>query len=335
MAAATLARVKLVHAALARVTIPAMSLSAAPETLTWVHARGALTLERARVMAVVNLTPDSFSDGGALLDESSEDPNADMVVRVCRELVQQGADILDLGGESTRPGAAPVDAVHELRRVLPAIRLLRADPALADTPISVDTRHATTASAAMDAGAAIINDVSGLADPEMAAVAARTGAGLVLGHLRGEPATMQDHVHFADLLAEVAAELGAAVERALRAGVAGDRILVDPGLGFGKTPEQSAALLAASDYLTQQTGCPVLIGASRKGFLGALTGRPVGERLIGSVAAAVLAVLRGASVVRVHDVAATVEALRVVAGVHAASLSLAAAQRPGGPRDAA
>ncbi|HEY0134805.1 MAG TPA: dihydropteroate synthase, partial [Nannocystis sp.] len=169
-----------------------MSLSAEPEPGAWVHARGALTLERARVMAVVNLTPDSFSDGGALIDRDREDPNAETVVRVCRELVRQGADILDLGGESTRPGAAPVDAARELRRVLPALRLLRADPTLADVPISIDTRHAATAAAAMDAGAAIINDVSGLADPEMAAVAARTGAGLVLGHLRGEPATMQE-----------------------------------------------------------------------------------------------------------------------------------------------
>ena len=308
-----------------------MSLSAAPEpgAPVWVHARGVLTLERPRVMAVVNLTPDSFSDGGALIPRGSDGPDADRAVDACRELVRQGADILDLGGESTRPGAAPVDPAQELRRVLPLLRRLAADLELATTPVSIDTRHAATAAAAMAAGAAIINDVSGLADPGMAAVAARTGAGLVLGHLRGEPATMQRAVHFDNLLAEVAAELGAAVERALRAGVANDRILVDPGLGFGKTPEHSAALLASADYLTQQTGCPVLIGASRKGFIGALTARPVGERLIGSVTAAVIAVLRGASVVRVHDVAATVEALRVVAGVRAAS-SLAAAAAPGG-----
>ncbi len=308
-----------------------MSLSAAPEpgTPVWVHARGVLTLERPRVMAVVNLTPDSFSDGGVLISRGV-DPDADLAIDLCRELVRQGADILDLGGESTRPGAAPVDPAHELRRVLPLLRRLHDDPELTSTPVSIDTRHAATAAAAMDAGAAIINDVSGLADPAMADVAARTGAGLVLGHMRGEPATMQHAVHFDDLLAEVAAELGVAVERALRAGVAGDRILVDPGLGFGKTPEHSAALLASATYLTVQTGCPVLIGASRKGFIGALTGRPVGERLIGSVAAAVIAVLRGASVVRVHDVAATVEALRVVAGVRSAS-ALAAASAPGGP----
>lgn len=297
-----------------------MSSSVAPVTFApaWVHARGVLSLEVPRVMAVVNLTPDSFFDGGNLLPPGGEDPNAGMAVRLCRGLVQQGAHILDLGGESTRPGAAPVDAALELRRVLPVLRRLRDDADLAAIPISIDTRHAEVAAAAMAAGAAIINDVSGLADPEMAAVAAASGAGLVLGHLRGEPATMQREVNFTDLLAEVGDELGAAVERALRAGVASDRILVDPGVGFGKTAEQSAALVAASAYLVQRTGCPVLIGASRKAFLGALTGRAVGERMIGSVAAAVVAVEHGASVVRVHDVAATAEALRVVAGVRAA-----------------
>lgn len=293
---------------------PHAPVSVAP---AWVHARGALTLLLPRVMAVVNLTPDSFSDGGELL-AAGDEPDADAALQRCRELVQQGADILDLGGESTRPGSTPVDAALELRRVLPLLRRLRADSELAGVPISIDTRHAEVAATAMDAGAAIINDVSGLADPAMAAVAARSGAGLVLGHLRGEPATMQAAVSFADLLAEVAAELGAAVERALRAGVDSDRILVDPGLGFGKTAEHSAALLGAADYLVQQTGCPVLIGASRKGFLGAITGRPVGERTIGSVAAAVVAVERGASVVRVHDVAATVDALRVVVAVRSA-----------------
>ncbi len=289
-----------------------------PVALAWVHARGLLALDEPRVMAVVNLTPDSFFDGGNLLPPGADDPNAGMAVRLCRGLVQQGAHILDLGGESTRPGSTPVDPALELRRVLPVLRRLRDDPELAHVPISIDTRHAEVAAAAMDAGAAIINDVSGLADPAMAEVAARTGAGLVLGHLRGEPATMQAGVSFADLLAEVAAELGAAVERALRAGVANDRILVDPGIGFGKTAEHSAALLGASEYLVQQTGCPVLIGASRKGFLGAITGRPVGERMIASVAAAVIAVERGASVVRVHDVGQTAEALRVLTAVRAA-----------------
>lgn len=269
-------------------------------------------------MAVVNLTPDSFFDGGNLLPPGGEEPNAAMAVRLCRGLVQQGADLLDLGGESTRPGSQPVAPALELRRVLPVLRRLQDDPELAAVPISVDTRHAEVAAAAMAAGAAIINDVSGLADPGMAEVAARTGAGLVLGHLRGEPTTMQQGIHFTDLLGEVIAELIAVVERALRAGVANERIVVDPGVGFGKTPEQSAALVASSALLARETGCPVLIGASRKAFLGAITGRPVGERLIGSVAAAVVAVERGASIVRVHDVAATAEALRVAAAVRRA-----------------
>lgn len=302
-----------------RATISRM-LPAAPPSHppVWVHARGELGLEVPRLMAVVNLTPDSFFDGGNLLPPGGEDPNAGMAVRLCRGLVQQGADILDLGGESTRPGSEPVAPGLELRRVLPVLRRLQADPELAEIPISVDTRNAEVAAAAMAAGAAIINDISGLADPAMAEVAARTGAGLVIGHLRGEPTTMQQGIDFTDLLAEIADELIAVVERALRAGVANERLIVDPGVGFGKTPEQSAALVAASAFLARETGCPVLIGASRKAFLGAITGRPVGERLIGSVAAAVVAVERGASIVRVHDVAATAEALRVAAAVRRA-----------------
>jgi len=306
---------------------PADHPAAAP---TWVHARGQLSLAVPRVMAVVNLTPDSFFDGGNLLAPGADAANAGMAARLCRGLVQQGADILDIGGESTRPGSTPVEAALELRRVLPVLHRLLNDPGLAAVPISVDTRHAEVAAAAMAAGAAIINDISGLADPAMADVAARTGAGLVLGHLRGEPATMQVHVCFDDLLAEVARELAVAVERALRAGVPGDRILVDPGIGFGKTAEQSTALLAASMELTQRTGCPVLIGASRKAFLGVITGKPVGERMIGSVAAAVIAVERGASVVRVHDVAATAEALRVLAAVRAAERSILRGARDAG-----
>jgi dihydropteroate synthase len=308
-----------------------MPLPAAPSShpFAWVHARGLIGLDVPRVMAVVNLTPDSFFDGGSLMPPGGEDPNAGMAVRLCRGLVQQGADLLDLGGESTRPGSEPLAPGLELRRVLPVLRRLQEDPELAQVPISVDTRHAEVAAAAMAAGAAIINDVSGLADPAMAEVAARTGAGLVLGHLRGEPTTMQQSIHFQDLLAEVAEELIAVVERALRAGVANERIVVDPGVGFGKTAEQSAALVAASAFLARETGCPVLIGASRKNFLGAITGRPVGERMIGSVAAAVVAVERGASIVRVHDVAATAEALRVAAAVRRAYSAATDASRRG------
>jgi dihydropteroate synthase len=297
----------------------------------WVHARGEIRLDVPRVMAVVNLTPDSFFDGGNLLPPGRDDPNAAMAVRRCLGLVQDGADILDLGGESTRPGAEPVAPEIELRRVLPVLRRLVADPALARVPISLDTRNAAVARAGMLAGAAIINDVSGLADPAMAVIVAETGAGLVVGHLRGVPADMQRSIAFTDVLAEVSAELARVVERALRAGVAGDRIVVDPGIGFGKTAEQSAALVGAAFDLAQATGCPVLVGASRKAFLGVITGRTVEERMIASVAAAVVAVERGASVVRVHDVGPTAEALRVSAAVRRAYVAAHAAPPREGP----
>ncbi|MDC0715353.1 dihydropteroate synthase [Nannocystis bainbridge] len=295
----------------------------------WVHARGALDLSAPRVMAIVNVTPDSFFDGGNLLAPATDDPSVSVAARLCRAYRQQGADILDVGGESTRPGATPVPPDVELRRVLPVIRGLVGDPELAGMPISVDTRHASVAAAAMAAGAAILNDVSGLADPDMARVAADSGAGLVIGHLRGEPATMMREIRFEHVLVEVAAELARAVERALRAGVAADRIAVDPGIGFGKTAEHSAALVGAADYLMRETGCPVLVGASRKAFLGVVGGRPrpVEERLIGSVVAAVMAALGGAAVVRVHDVAATAEALRVAWAIrHASAAAVRAAE---------
>ncbi|PRP96191.1 dihydropteroate synthase [Enhygromyxa salina] len=288
-------------------------------TRTWHHAHAALSLDRCLVMAVVNVTPDSFHDGGRWIVESRSRPNVSVVVGQCRRWVEQGADILDVGGESTRPGADPVDEATELARVLPIIEALRADPALASVPISVDTRHAVVARQALKAGAAIVNDISGLADPAMAEVVAATGAGLVISHLRGEPATMQARVQFDDLLGEIADELEQAVARALAAGVAREQIVLDPGIGFGKTGAQSAALVAASEFLEARCGFPVLIGASRKRFLGVLAGdKPVEERELASVVAAVVAAAHGAAVVRVHDVAQTVEALRVASGISAA-----------------
>lgn len=267
-------------------------------------------------MAVVNVTPDSFYDGGRWIAASGRRPNASVVLRQCRRWVEQGADILDVGGESTRPGAEPVDVETELGRVLPIIEGLRRDPDLARVPISIDTRHAAVAKAGLAAGAAIVNDISGLADPGMAEVVAAARAGVVIGHLRGQPATMQDDVRFDDLLGEVADELGQSVARALNAGVLREQILVDPGIGFGKTGAQSAALVGASEFLRARTSCPVLIGASRKRFLGALGGRESAEeRMLASVVAAVLAADHGAAAVRVHDVAETIEALRVQAGV--------------------
>ncbi len=294
----------------------------------WVHAAGVMALHRPRVMAILNVTPDSFFDGGRLHDGNTSRVSA--VVEDARRRVQQGADVIDVGGESTRPGAPAVDPQQERERVVPAIEAMMADPVLCEVPISIDTRRASVAEAALTAGASIVNDISGLADPDMAPVCAERGAGLVLGHLRGKPRTMQHDIRFAHLLGDVTEELAARVELALAAGVERPRIVVDPGIGFGKTAEQSAALVAASGWLREATRCPVLIGASRKSFLGALTERPVSGRLAGSLAAALVAAERGASVLRVHDVTETVDALRVASSIRLAYENLAAQPRPPG-----
>lgn len=293
----------------------------------WRHARGELSLTRACVMAIVNLTPDSFFDGGRWMASEQRSPNASVALAACRRWVEQGADLLDLGGESTRPGATPVDEASELARVLPVLELVQADERLRAVPVSVDTRHAAVARVALARGAAIVNDVSGLADPAMPEVVAAAGAGLVIGHLRGEPATMQDTIAFDDLLGEVVEELAASLKRALAAGVAREAIVVDPCVGFGKTAEQSAALVGAASLLERELGVPVLIGASRKRFLDQWSReRKPDQRMLGSVAAALAALVHGARVVRVHDVAETVEALRVVEGIrdaYARALALA------------
>ena len=278
-------------------------------------------------MAIVNVTPDSFYDGGRWIAEARSRANTSVIVGQCLRWVEQGADILDVGGESTRPGAVPVDISTELARVVPVLEALGAREELREVPLSIDTRHAEVARAALAAGAAIVNDISCLSDPQMAEVVAAADAGLVISHLRGEPATMQQHIEFDDLFGEIADELGRAVERATLAGVRREAILVDPGVGFGKSGGQCAALVGAADVLAELTGCPVLIGASRKRFLGQLAGgRPVDERMLASVVAAALAASHGAAVVRVHDVAETVEALRVFEAVErerAAALELA------------
>ena len=245
------------------------------------------------MMGVINVTPDSFSDGGRFLAR-------DAALAHGKKLAEQGADILDVGGESTRPGAMPVEAQDEVARVVPVIRGLAET---VDCAISVDTYKASVAQAAVEAGAAWINDVSGLSmDPELALVAARTGAGLILGHMRGNPRTMQSLTDYEDCVAEVTESLAASVGLALRSGVALDRIVVDPGIGFGKTPEQNLDLMLSSGYIATRLGVPVLVGPSRKSFIGALTGAPVESRLPGTLAACTAAVLAGASLVRVHDV---------------------------------
>lgn len=283
-----------------------------------------MSLDPPVVMAVLNVTPDSFHDGGALSASGAVDPKR--VLASASAAVEAGARLLDVGGESTRPGADPVSAAEEQARVLPAIEALT-DLGVA---ISVDTRRASVAEAALAAGAVIVNDVSGLADPAMADVVARHGAGLAVGHLRGQPETMQAAIEFSDLLAEVAEELSASVSRARDAGVSLGHIVVDPGVGFGKTASQSAALVASARTLEGSLGVPVMIGASRKSFIGAVVPTDPGDRLPGSLAAAVVAVQHGAAIVRVHDVAETVQALAVSAAVEGAMRSTTSSMQTGG-----
>ena len=251
-------------------------------------------------MGIVNVTPDSFSDGG-------ETPTPREALAAARRQSQAGADIIDVGGESTRPGATRVAPDEELARVLPVVEGLAADGLV----VSVDSRRGEVASACVAAGAAIVNDVGGFRDPAMLRLAAGSEAGLVVMHMRGEPATMQDAPVYADVVAEVARFLRERTAALLEAGVAPERIVVDPGIGFGKTREHNLALLNSAGDLTA-VGFPVLVGLSRKRFVGEITGRPEPRaRLWGSVGGAVAMAMRGVSIVRVHDVAETVDALRV------------------------
>lgn len=280
----------------------------APATAWRVGRDRTLALDRTRVMGIVNVTPDSFSDGGRHADPTAAIAHGEA-------LVEAGADLLDVGGESTRPGAPPVAPEEEIRRVVPVVRGLTERVAV---PVSVDTMKAPVADAALKAGAAVINDVSGLsADPDLATVAARHGAGLVLMHMRGTPRTMQAEVHYADLVGDVMDALDAAAIRAEAAGVAPDAVAVDPGIGFAKTAEQSLTLLRQTGALLA-LGRPILVGPSRKSFIGKVTGAPVEGRLPGTLAAVVAAVLGGARIVRVHDVAETVEAVRVADAIRLA-----------------
>jgi dihydropteroate synthase len=258
---------------------------------------------RPLVMGVVNVTPDSFSDGGEFGDEDS-------AVAHGVELVRQGADLLDVGGESSRPGAQPVELGEELRRVVPVVRRLAG---LVGVPLSVDTTKAEVARQALGAGAHVVNDITALAgDPEMAGVVRAYGAGLILMHMRGTPPTMQAYPRYGDVVGEVAGYLEARLQAAGDLGIAGLQVVLDPGIGFGKTAEHNLELLANLDRLGR-LGRPVCLGVSRKGFLGKVLGRPLEERLAGSLAAACYALARGtAHVIRVHDVAATRDAIMLV-----------------------
>jgi dihydropteroate synthase len=262
--------------------------------------------ERTLVMGVVNVTPDSFSDGGLFAD-------AEAAVAHAARLVDEGADIVDVGGESTRPGAELVPLDDELHRVVPVVEGIRA--ARPDVVISVDTRHPVVAAEAITAGAGIVNDISGGADPATLRVAADGKTGLVLMHMQGQPGSMQADPRYDDVVGEVHEYLRERVEAALFAGLAAEQLCVDPGIGFGKTLEHNLALLRALDGF-RDLDAGLLIGVSRKRFIGALTGvEAPQDRLEGSLAGAVLAAAAGADVVRVHDVRATVRALQVADAV--------------------
>jgi dihydropteroate synthase len=256
-----------------------------------------------KLMGVVNVTPDSFSDGGLYLDSEA-------AVAHGEELLRDGASILDVGGESTRPGAVEVDEAEELRRTQPVIAALASE-----ATASIDTSKLAVAEAALDAGASIVNDVTALRrDPQMAALCADRGAGVVLMHMPGNPRTMQDDPRYDDVVDDVKAFLAGRVEFAVGEGIAEELIWLDPGIGFGKTVEHNLELLRRLAEL-RELGRPLVIGASRKSFIGKIDGSGVDERLGGSIASSVLAAAEGADVLRVHDVAETAEAMRVAEAV--------------------
>jgi dihydropteroate synthase len=257
-------------------------------------------------MGVVNVTPDSFSDGGDFADAAAASAHA-------RRLAAEGADILDIGGESTRPGAPVVSEDEELERVLPVLEALR-DVAV---PVSVDTRRARVMREALAAGASMINDIEALQSPgAMEAIAAK-GCAVCLMHMQGKPATMQQDPHYDDVVSEVRSFLGERIAAAERSGISRNRLVADPGFGFGKTPAHNLVLLARLAEF-RALGVPIMAGLSRKSVLGAVTGRPVTERLAASVAAALLAAQAGATILRVHDVKETRDALAVWQAMRAA-----------------
>jgi dihydropteroate synthase len=261
--------------------------------------RFSLTLDRPLIMGIVNVTPDSFSDGGLYC-------STEAAIAHARELVEQGADILDIGGESTRPGAEPVTLEEERRRVLPVIEAMTG----CGRPVSVDTRKPALMRDAIAAGVSLVNDIDALESGEGLEAVASSRVAVCMMHKQGEPQTMQQNPHYVDVVREVREYLAGRIEAAERAGIERERIIIDPGFGFGKTQEHNIALLRNLDALTL-LGVPVLAGLSRKAMLGRITGREPGQRVHASVAAALFAVQRGASIVRVHDVTETRDALAV------------------------
>ena len=266
-----------------------------------------LDLSIPRVMGILNVTPDSFSDGGDFLVP-------EQAVQYALEMVEAGAAIIDVGGESTRPGAAPVAVAEELRRVIPVIEVLARELTV---PVSIDTRKPAVMQAAVAAGAGLINDVNALQAQDAVETAAALGVPVCLMHMQGDPETMQERPGYRDVVAEVGAFLGARARACREAGIAHDRILLDPGFGFGKTAEHNLLLLQRLDALVAD-GYPVLVGLSRKSLIGHVLGLPVDKRIYPGVALAVLAVWQGASIVRSHDVRATREAIEMCHAVRMA-----------------
>jgi dihydropteroate synthase len=270
---------------------------------------GSLTLGPDPVLiGILNVTPDSFSDGGEFFDP-------DEAVAQAGRLLDEGAQIVDVGGESTRPGSDPVSPEEELHRVVPVVRGILADRP--EAVVSIDTYRVSTAEAALDAGARVVNDVTALSDPRMTSLVAERDCPVVLMHMRGEPKSMQQNPFYQDVVREVRDFLARRAERAVRAGVEEGNIVLDPGIGFGKTLEHNLKLLNRLDVLVE-LGFPVLVGTSRKSFLGRISGGGPKERLFGTVATNVVAYERGATFFRVHDVRANKEALAVAAAVRGA-----------------
>lgn len=271
--------------------------------MKWRIRRGELDCSRTLLMGILNVTPDSFSDGGRFAESSH-------ALQHAKQLIEDSADIVDLGAESTRPGADPVDTEEELRRLVPVIEAIRK---FSDIPISIDTTKAEVARRGLELGADIINDVSGLHDsgPAMAEVVRDFGAGLVLMHRRGDPKSMQSFARYGDVTAEVLKELEESLGAGLAMGIAAEQIAVDPGIGFAKTVEQNIEIIRNLDRF-HSLGRPVVLGHSRKSFIGQLTGRGVVEREFGTAAVNALAVLKGIPVLRVHDVRSARDTARVI-----------------------
>ena len=262
--------------------------------------------DRVHIMGVLNVTPDSFSDGGRYVDP-------DAAVAHALSMVEQGADVLDIGAESSQPGAVPIDEEEERRRL---ISVVRAVCRRTTVPVSVDTTKASIAQEALDVGAALINDISALRfDARMGDVVAKSGAGLILMHMQGTPQTMQRAAQYTEVVEEVRQFLKARLEAAREAGIQTERILLDPGIGFGKNCQHNVVLLDRLDAF-HTLGRPLVIGVSRKAFIGKILGRPVGERLMGTAGAVAVAVMKGARMVRVHDVAPIRDVVKMVEAIH-------------------